>query len=104
MPALRVKQNAIFRALDDYMIEEHRPIDCRLKDGDYRQMVWGGFIEMGDIGIRQGKMVKLKVYEYTEGSRFSRWSRVQGKQHILGCVTGNRAYGVLQNEHLVVIP
>ncbi|MFT5692421.1 MAG: hypothetical protein ACI92E_001753 [Oceanicoccus sp.] len=104
MPALRVKQNAVFRALDDYMIEERRPVDCRLKDGDYRPMVWGGFISMGDIGIRQGRMVKLRVYEYTEGNRFSGWSRVQAEQHVLGCVAGNKAYGVLQDEHVVIIP
>ncbi|MDP7597165.1 MAG: hypothetical protein QGI68_16610 [Pseudomonadales bacterium] len=91
MRAIRLRVN--YR-LDIYIQGDNTQIGVRLRNGDFRYLPWGGFVEESLEGI--GRPVKLKVDAYTLNNSWNaEWTELTSREFLLGSVYEQRAYAIV---------
>lgn len=76
---------------------ENEQVPVRLKTGDYRQVLWLGFISLKEAKASLGTPVKIRVNSYAVDDFQPRWIVLAADRHIQGCLFREGVYGVLEH-------
>ncbi len=101
MIILRYRFNCLLTALPEFGAIKHPVVPVLLRDGDFRRVEWGGFVDLDEIKKRYDqsvKPVKLDIVDYSVSpGEWAIWRRVPDGMAVQGAIINGKALCVIEN-------